>query len=587
MKSENALVIFGKELPPRLAQFKSGSTVVFAYKQIRNEVEDAGFKWSPLEELVDPGNIYEARKFVEELSRVSLPDGSRVTKSGVYEGYELWWAHCQNLFLYFTLPHTQYKRLLESLKKYNSIFLYQPPYKSLFLCYLRAYGKEVSVLSESYLSGQKIIPLGVVVQMFITFISIPILIVRRYPVMMFTGDKFEKSKDYDFRMRFLYEELRSRQIHFVEFIRSLEPWRVIIEHALKRRRPIIYSEAVTFSARFISFVTGGSRRVRNKFMFPKPLEGMSSEGYFRLLVTTQYLLTVDEDIWAIRIMKLITRLIGLRASIVTATIERNFHSVLACKLNSIPVTGILHGANTHNYNVYDFMQGFDGEKRLSVDKYGVWSEWWKAYYEKESDAYGKEQLFVSGPMRPLEGVATHQERVSANNSKKKVLFVSEIVAVPAEVMPYLEALTKVEDFDVYIKFRSYGDNFEAWLNNNRPDFLNTFDKKKILKGDMHKAIEICDVIVGSQSTGVIEATLHLKPFVFFRTKKWGDYFSMKSFDSQYSFFAEDSSELEDCIRKSGTIPTDVLKGVRDKFFGDPHKNGSAWVIDQVEDVLQK
>lgn len=138
-----------------------------------------------------------------------------------------------------------------------------------------------------------------------------------------------------------------------------------------------------------------------------------------------------------------------------------------------------------------------------------------------------------------------------------------------------------------IKFRPHRDSFEEWLKTNRPDILNTFNKNRILKGSMHEAIELCDVVVGSQSTGVMEATLQLKPFVFFNTNKWGDYFDLRSLDSRYHFFAEKPEELIRYIRDSGKIPDEVLKGFCIRFFGDPHKNGSKWVVEQLEKTLNK
>ena len=103
---------------------------------------------------------------------------------------------------------------------------------------------------------------------------------------------------------------------------------------------------------------------------------------------------------------------------------------------------------------------------------------------------------------------------------------------------------------------------------------------------MTEAIERCDVVVGSQSTGVIEATLGDKPFVFFKTNKWGDYFDMKSFDTKYNFFAEDPKELIKYIAESNKIPKETIKNLRDRFFGDPYENGSKWVVAEVEKILQ-
>ena len=44
----------------------------------------------------------------------------------------------------------------------------------------------------------------------------------------------------------------TRKINFVEFIRSMEPTSVVLKHALRRRRPVIYSFAITNFVRYIA-----------------------------------------------------------------------------------------------------------------------------------------------------------------------------------------------------------------------------------------------------------------------------------------------------------------------------------------------
>lgn len=268
--------------------------------------------------------------------------------------------------------------------------------------------------------------------------------------MIFSGDKFDKSRDHDPRMKFIYQELRERNIPFVEFIRSLESWSTVLQHVFIRKRTVIYSEGVAFVGRFCSFLSGGRYRAKRKFGAHTFASGTNPEERFKLLVATQYLLGVYDDIWAIRIMKWILYAIGVKTAFIAAALDRNFHTVFGCKLNAIPTVGILHGVASRHYNVYDFLPGFDGTKKLSVDKYGLWSEWWKEYYLKNSKAYRPDQLFVSGPMMPLQKPVTDSNKSISNRRQKiNVLLVSEIVAIPTEVLPYLNALIEVGDFSVY------------------------------------------------------------------------------------------------------------------------------------------
>lgn len=582
IKKRSVLVIFSGELSKSTKRLLRGFDVVVAPLKLQIEIESRGCAWVNLDDLVEAGSIYEASVFVDELARLAFPNGIRVAKSFEYDGYELWWMNYQNLYTRFCLPYTQYRKLLEYLTHFQNISFYRPPFNSLFSCYLRAYGCTATTLKEFSFKGPAILPFGMVVQIFLTLLFLPALILRNRHLMVFTGDKFEATRDYDFRMKFIYAELRERNLPFVEFVRSLGTWKTILQHAYIRKRPVIYSEAVTFIGRFLSGMTGGHRRARREFGDHLFTFETDSEKLFKFMVAHQYLLTVYDDIWSIRIMKWILKVIGVKASFIAAAAERNFHTVIGCKQNAIPTVGILHGAQSYTYNVYDFMPSFDGEKMLSVDRYGLWSEWWKEYYIKYSRAYRPEQFIISGPMRPIQKtVSDFVVQKPQEGGKIKVLFVSEIVAVPEEVVQYLDALNAVEDFSVYIKFRSNGDRFETWLTHNRPDILSTVGER-VLKGTMQEAIAVCDVVVGSQSTGVIEATLQDKPFVFFSTKKWGDYFDMQTFDERYHFFAHNTQELSLYIRESNMIPPAVLKNFCTRFFGDPYQNGSQWVVEQLE-----
>ena len=581
MKKDSVCVVFTTELSKRKQKQLCQFDVIVAPVALQIEVEKLGCVWVSLEEFVEAGSIYEARALVEELSQLTMPNGTRLTKSFLYKGYELWWMHYQNLFFRFCLPYTQYRRMLLYIKDFQKITLYEPPFKNLFTCYLEAYGCRVATLRKP---GMRMswLPFGMVMQIILTLIFIPLLMVQRRSIMVFTGDKFEQGKDYDFRMKYIYEELRERKLPFVEFIRSLESWKNVLSHAVTRRRPVIYSEAITFIGRFVSIFTGGQRRARQKFGAQNFALVADKETRFKLLIATQYLLGGYDDIWAIRITKWVLRSIGVQSAFIAATTERNFHAVMGCKLNEIPTVGILHGVASRYYNLYDFLPKYDGEKKLSVDVYGVWSEWWKEYYVKHSSTYSAEQLIVSGPMRPMQTqIIPFHDIHAVDGQKTKVLFVSEVVAVPVEVIPYLDTLMKVADFSVYIKFRSTHDSFETWLDKYRPDILHRLGVERILKGSMHEAIALCDVVVGSQSTGVIEATTLDKPFVFFNTKKWGDYFDMKSFDVHHQFFAENPDELISCIRKGKDIPIPVLKDIQERFFGNPYQNGSAWAVNQL------
>lgn len=525
-------------------------------------------------DFVAPGSIYEASAFVEELSKLRTSEGTLVPKSYTYKDYELWWIHYNDLFYYFGLPFAQYKNLLNKIKSFEEVDLHKPPFRPLFEYFLKAHGCKVHIITPS--KTERILPFGVLLQILLTTIFIPFLIIKRPKVLVFAGDKFEKDKDFDFRMRFVYKELRDKKIPFVEFIRSLEPWRIVVDHAKKRKRPVVYSEAILFVGKFLSYIFG-----KNVFLHQNIYSISNSEVRFKHLVAEHYIRSVYRDIWAIRISTLILKLIGVKAAYFSAALDRNYPAVLGCKLNNIPTVGILHGVASKAYNGYDFLPGFNGQKRLSLDKYGVWSDWWKEYYIKHGSTYKPDQIYVSGPMRPIE--KENNQTLSSNNLQSgpiKVLFVSEQLAVPQEVLPYMETLLKQPDIDVTFTFRQAKDGFKEWLLKNKPGFLDN-PRIKIATGGLPKAIEESEVAVGSHSTAALEMLLKEKVPLFFNTQKWGDYYDLRGYDSARTFFAENPEELVEKIRKIRTIPRDTLLDLQKRYFGDPYQNGSKWVVDEL------
>ncbi len=578
-KKSSVLVVFTNDLPKKSQDWWNKLEVVIAPEKLKRQITNKKILFLKLEDFILSGSIQRAYKIINKLSHLNLNDGSRLTKLINYKGYDLWWINCEQIYFKFCLPYTQYHKLLEYLKDFNKIYLYKPPHLHIFQYFLKAHKCQLFILKSFHLRELIPIPFGVLIQVILSTISFFWLILSRPKIMVFTGDKFDTPNDYDFRMKFIYEELRKRKIHFVEFIRSLESSSVILNHAFRRKRPVIYPTAIIDLVHFFVRIFEENQKKKLVYLYSSSLKS-NPEDYFWFLCSIHYLGRSKGNIFSIRIIKFILQKIGIKTGIVIAACNRNFHTVLGCKLNSIPIVGIMHGASSKYYALYDFI-GFNNRKTFSVDKYGLWSDWWKEYYLKNSRAYKPEQLYVSGPMRPLK-YETSRVHLKSKNRGLKILFISEQLADPLEIMPYLTRLLKVNDFDLYLKFRPYRDGFEMWLRKNNPLFLKRI---KIIRGSMIEAISQSDIVVGSHSTAVLEGLIQLKPFVFFWTNKWGDYFDMKSINDQ-DFFAENPERLIVCIRKNVGISKKILIRLRERFFGDPYKNGSKWVVNQAEKFSQ-
>lgn len=580
----DVLVVFGGNFDIKKVGIKRFDTIV-ADNVHKNHIEKSGCTFVDIGTLVGPGSIEEANIFLDRISSATFPNGEKISKSFMFEGYELWWVHYNDFFHYFSLPFTQHKELLEFLRNFKNVSFYNPPFKNLFSHYLHAYECHVSILGEPWFKKIQTIPLGIFVQVIITFFSVLILAITRPQILVCTGDSLVPSRDYDFRLKFIYEELRNKKLSFVEFIRSLESWKIVVKHALVRRRPVVYSEAVAFVGRLLSVFSSKRYEISQKLGTKDYLGTMSPEDRFKLSVATHYLVGVSGDIWAVRIMRHIEHLIGVRAAFIPAVTERNFSIFLGCKMNNISSVGIMHGVAFRSATPYDFMKGYSGDKMLSVDVYGMWSEWWKEYFSKNSHVYKPEQLQVSGPMRPLELLKEPTEKIS-DNERVRVLFVSEQAAVPGEVMPYLRELLVMSNIELTIKFRPFHDGFKRWLTEHEPQILN-LPQLRIIDGTMQEAIQNADLVIGSFSTGVLEALLQLKVPIFVRTKKWGDYFSMTKNEETRCLFAENPQELKERIKNANTLSKKLLTELREQYFGNPHNNGSKWVVEKLEEALKR
>ena len=93
------------------------------------------------------------------------------------------------------------------------------------------------------------------------------------------------------------------------------------------------------------------------------------------------------------------------------------------------------------------------------------------------------------------------------------------------------------------------------------------------------------MVVGTHSTAVLESLFQFKVPIFFDTHKWGDYFNLKEYGVDQSFFASNYEELIKKIQLAKNVSPDEIIELRKRFFGDSYKNGSAWVVEQMEKYL--
>src|SRR3989338_6723570 len=121
---KSILILFDEDLPSKgWLQKTKLYNIVISPHVIQDRVQKAGIEWKSLEDFVESESVHNAGIMAEKLSRLYLPDGSRLSKAGIYKDYELWWTHLDDIFLYFCLPYTKYRKLLHYMKGFEIIYL--------------------------------------------------------------------------------------------------------------------------------------------------------------------------------------------------------------------------------------------------------------------------------------------------------------------------------------------------------------------------------------------------------------------------------------------------------------------------------
>jgi len=577
------LVVFGGSLP---RQVRREVSTIIAPASLAGEVRAHGRHFVDLDSLIDFGSIYEAAALTERLTQIKLPDGRRLTEVVTLQGYELWWIHYDALYYNFLFPLTQYRRLLERLVGFSEVQLYGVPDLPLFRYYLEAYGVRCVDLQRwraRILWGQRL--LREIFDTLLSFLALMLLKGRGAKVLLHPcfGDLLDYPHDYDFRMRRIFEELRARDIPFVEIVRSTQPLRVMLRHACIRRRPVIYSSSLVALIYRVGDALAGRGDLQRKVV--QQMAGFPPEERFLTKVAMHYQRNPRNPVAAVRLFRAVLRWLDIRVAFVTLPSARSLHELIACKLDNIPTVGIQHGAGKRSYIVSEYMAGCDGVRSLGTDVFGCWSEYWYHEYRQYSRVIKSEDLQIAGHLClvPAELLSTWEQ--PHDPSVIRVLHVSDTIVDPREPLPYLRALVADPRLQVTIKARPMvKDRLVAYLRDHAPD---VFSRIEVVTGDIHQAIAGNDVVVGCYSTAVLEGLLQLKPLVFFNTRRWGDYYEFKAIEAAHGFFAESPEVVPECVRAVLQTPRQTLEQLRDYFWGDLTRDGGKWVVDQIEDRLSE
>jgi hypothetical protein len=382
-------------------------------------------------------------------------------------------------------------------------------------------------------------------------------------IAIWTGDFNDPRTGGDFRMGHLYSHLQKLNVPFLEFIRENHRGglRQAIKNCWERRRWAVYYDACSF------FLAPASR--------VPPINVSDLSDPEARDIFARYEGDLARTISSVGLFRKWFSWLGIRGLVAWEYSSRQASLIASAKLQGLPVIGFMHGAGMRSYMIHEFIPGRAG--MIGPDVFGVWSAWWKEYYVSRAGIYGKVE--IAGPMR-LPEVGLRARR--AGSGVPTALWISEPLLNPAEAVPWLRHLRK--GYRVIIKKRpSTSDAFYNGLVKDYPEFGDL----EIREGDIFKAISEADVVLGSHSTGVADASLIGVPFLFVATRKWGDYFELSDADSPYRLFVRNTEELDLSLEWVRTMDVQhVLTMIRERFYGTGESDGSRWVADRARIALE-
>jgi len=382
-------------------------------------------------------------------------------------------------------------------------------------------------------------------------------------IALWTGDFVDKQSRADFRIGPLLEKLGKVGIPSIELVRqNAFGFGRTFCNLLRRRRPAVYYE---------SFFYFFARRHNVNLRSPKDqLSAVVLSHYRHKLSALHSQIGMSEFLFA---------LLDTKAFLSWEFSDRQAPLLIAAKERNLRTIGFMHGAGMRNYMAHEFMSEFTSPYKIGPDYFGVWSPWWKSYYDTHSRIYGRVE--VGGPLRreTIRAASTPARANAENPSLPTVLWISEPLVEVEQVLDYMDWLK--ENTKLHIKKRpSTTDIFYNSLVCRYPRFKDV----PFLDGNILEAISRADVVVGSHSTAVLDACLAHKPFVLVKTPKWGDYFELGDISKPYKIFVSNIDELEkciDCILNSLPECIEFLFEIENRFYGKSNQDGCAWVIKKI------
>jgi hypothetical protein len=515
-----------------------------------------------IEDYLSIASNSEARKLTDKI----YTDNEEFIQSYDFDGYKVTWSWYGDIFQ-FCIHYLEVVDLIRKIDALNikslSIDKIHPKYKKVLELYF--YEKKITITKpkKEFLPFIKDIIFNSLMLLY-SLISILFLSLdKKKKVGTYTGDFVFKNTKSDFRLNHLYSKYKENNINYVEFIRPTN-FKFFFVNVVKRKRFSIYYTSIIY---FVNLITKKSRYLK------KPLD-------FNQSILFNFHHSNIVLIRSIPFIQKILKILNINNFVLISFSSRSAHISFAAKSLHIKTIGIMHGLSQRDYVVQEFMESYNGSKKIGCDIYGVWSDYYYKYFHKHSKVMSLEAIQYSGLLRPMKNFISPLSFERLSSDKIKVLFISEPLISVAEVIPYLKRLLEHRDIELAFKVRPMiKDKYYE-------EMLVQFPEIKNLKTYDEKIENIgldFDVFVGTHSTAVIEASLLGKVSILLDSIKFGDYFDINNLIEGESLLVRDPNKFYENIlyRLNNENLIDSIGITRKLFFGD-NKDGAQWVVEQIK-----
>jgi len=241
--------------------------------------------------------------------------------------------------------------------------------------------------------------------------------------------------------------------------------------------------------------------------------------------------------------------------------------------NEVATVGYQHGLNFNQYftglGAYERKSG----RSHAVDRYALWTEYFRRKLVGFSKLYSRENTFVSGNLRPPTPERFQlQERPRKLQATTRVLLISEPQAKKSELLPFVRELASSTDVCLLLKLRP--GEAEAPL---RSFFGELLDKIELItEPSLFDALEQADVVVGMYSSVLYEALLANKPVVVL--KNTSPFSLVELAPEKVAELAESPSSVVDVVIRAARLPENELIRRKELVWGGADAGGAQRVV---------